>query len=133
MSFGYLPPEKPEKFIPKRSLHPYLEQLLKTATKGNVEVEYSVYENRMRLRCKVCFLSLTAPEMTTSNELDYGVQEFIKLHAHVGGPTTGGYYPSSMSVSVSQTGVQVTTQIVPEVVQPKKTKLLKIATGRKFR
>lgn len=66
------------------SIHAYLEQLLKTATKGNVTVEYALHVSRMRLACKVCDMQLTTRE-PEGTELDYSVQEFIKIHAHVGG------------------------------------------------
>lgn len=66
------------------SIHAYLEQLLKTATKGNVTVEYALHVSRMRLACKVCDMQLTTRE-PEGTELDYAVQEFVKIHAHVGG------------------------------------------------
>ena len=67
------------------SIHAYLEQLLKTATGGNVTVAYALHVARMQLSCRICGMTLTAPEPEGSSDLDYGVQEFIKLHAHAGG------------------------------------------------
>jgi len=66
------------------SIHAYLEQWLETATKGNVEVTYALHVARMRLVCKVCEEQLTAPE-PLGTEVSYSVQEFVKIHAHVGG------------------------------------------------
>jgi hypothetical protein len=59
----------------------YMTQWLQTATNGTVHGEFSLMHNRMRLRCLKCGLTLTcpSPEGTT---IDYGVQEFVKLHAH---------------------------------------------------
>lgn len=62
----------------------YIRQLLKTATKGNVTVEYALHVDRMKLMCSVCDSQLTTAEPEGTN-LDYGIQEFIKIHAHVGG------------------------------------------------
>ena len=67
------------------SIHAYLEQLLKTATGGNVTVAYALHVARMQLSCRICGMTLTAPEPEGSSDLDYGVQKFIKLHAHAGG------------------------------------------------
>jgi hypothetical protein len=38
----------------------------------------------MRLTCKVCQEQLIVPE-PEGTEVSYGVQEFVKIHAHVGG------------------------------------------------
>jgi hypothetical protein len=59
----------------------YVTQWLQTATNGTVTGEFSLMHNRMRLRCLKCGLTLTAPE-PTGTTIDYGVQEFVKLHAH---------------------------------------------------
>lgn len=66
------------------SVHAYLEQYVKTATKGKVKVEYALHVCRVRLVCTECQMTLTASE-PTGTELDYGIQEFVKLHAHTGG------------------------------------------------
>jgi len=65
----------------------YMTQWLLTATKGTVTGEFSLRHNRMRLRCLKCGQTLTCPtpEGTT---IDYGVQEFVKLHAHKAGSWT---------------------------------------------
>src|SRR5713226_1273145 len=82
-----------------KAFHPYFDQLLKTATKGNVVAVYAIHQSRMRLECSVCESQLTVSE-PEGTELDYGVQEFIKIHAHVGGHkdkpkcTCGGPYIS---------------------------------------
>ena len=67
------------------SVHAYLEQYVKTATGGKVKIEYALAVNRMRLTCSVCGLSLTAAEPQVANEIDYGVQQFVDIHAHRGG------------------------------------------------
>lgn len=62
----------------------YIDQYVKTATKGKVVVEHSLFQNRMKLWCKECDQSLTVPHPKSADEVDYGMQEFIKLHAHTG-------------------------------------------------
>lgn len=59
----------------------YITQWLETATKGTVVPEFSLFNNRMRLRCLKCKQTLTVirPEGTT---IDYGIQQFVTLHAH---------------------------------------------------
>ena len=73
-------------------IHAYLEQYVKTATKGKVEVEWALHVSRMRLVCNECCMTLTCSE-PTGTTVDYGVQEFVKLHAHTGGhkDTPTGY------------------------------------------
>ncbi len=66
------------------SVHAYLEQYIKTATKGNVEVTYALHVSRLRLNCKVCQEQLTAPDLVET-EVSYSIQEFVKIHAHTGG------------------------------------------------
>jgi hypothetical protein len=138
------------------SVHAYLEQFVKIATKGKVRIEYALHVQRMRLECTVCGMTLTAaePEGTT---VDYGVQEFVKLHAHTGGhkdmatdptqwpvgkamtadfkPVTGGfgYVPLPPSANVLLKNIQMPGEAVVAVKPLKKEKPLKIATGRKFR
>lgn len=65
-------------------VHAYLEQYVKTATNGKVKIDYALHVARMRLACETCGMTLTAAE-PTGTDVDYGVQEFVKLHAHVGG------------------------------------------------
>lgn len=67
------------------NIQTYYEQLVKTATKGKVEVEFSLFTKRMRLYCKECKVSLTSDEPENVTTVDYSVGEFIKLHAHTGG------------------------------------------------
>lgn len=59
----------------------YMEAFCKTATNGNVTVNFAWFANRMELFCNKCKQTLTAakPEDTT---VDYAVQEFVKLHLH---------------------------------------------------
>jgi hypothetical protein len=66
----------------------YMTKWLKDSTGGKVVGEFSLFNSRMRLRCTECDLTLTAPE-PTGTTIDYGVQEFVKLHSHVGGHQTG--------------------------------------------
>lgn len=107
--------------MPMQNVNLYLDQLLQTATKGNVTAVYALYVNRMQLSCKVCNSQLTAPEPVAPHELDYGVQEFIKIHAHLGG------HKAMKAVVIAPTAVTFDFKPV------QKGKLLKIATGRKFR
>jgi len=66
----------------------YLEQLIRVATKGNVTFEEALFVNRLKFRCKKCDMTLTAPAPESATELDYSVQEFIKIHAHLGNHCT---------------------------------------------
>ena len=109
----------------------YFNQLLETATKGNVTVVYAAHADRMQLHCKVCDQQLTAPwQMGT--EIDYSVQEFIKMHAHVGGHV--GYKKSGLTGGWEkyQPGQVIPLTADFKHVSPVK-KPLKISTGRKFR
>lgn len=63
----------------------YLTQLCKVATKGNVTVEESWFTARLKFQCHKCFQTLTTNFPEASNEIDYQIQEFIKIHAHTGG------------------------------------------------
>ena len=62
----------------------YMEQWLKTATKGNVRFTMAFLTNRMHLHCDVCHVGLTCPKPEDANTIDYAVQEYVKLHAHKG-------------------------------------------------
>lgn len=63
----------------------YMEQWLKTATKGNVRFTMASLTNRMHLHCDVCNIGMTTPKPTSAFAIDYAVQEYVKLHAHTGG------------------------------------------------
>jgi len=63
----------------------YVVQWLETATKGNVIVTFAFVTNRMQLHCKICNCEHTCRKPESNDEIDYSVQEFVKLHAHVGG------------------------------------------------
>lgn len=63
----------------------YMEQWLKTATKGNVRFTMAFLTNRMHLHCDVCNVGLTCEKPVDANTIDYAVQEYVKLHAHTGG------------------------------------------------
>jgi len=63
----------------------YMEQWLKTATKGNVRFTMAFLTNRMHLHCDVCNIGLTYEKPIDANTIDYAVQEYVKLHAHTGG------------------------------------------------
>ncbi len=62
----------------------YMEQWLKTATKGNVRFTMAFLTNRMHLHCDVCNVGLTCEKPIDANTIDYAVQEYVKLHAHTG-------------------------------------------------
>lgn len=140
----------------------YIDQLLLTATKENVIAEHALYTDRMCLFCKVCKAQLTVPE-PDGDSLDYGVQEFIKIHSHVGGhkakpictcggPKTGpegtfgqahhDWCPAYVYVkpvtldfkTVESEEARIKRDIVAlNPISKPKSKILKIATGRKFR
>lgn len=63
----------------------YLTQLCETATKGNVTVEESWLTLRLKFHCHKCFQTLTTKVPDSANEIDYQIQEFVKIHAHTGG------------------------------------------------
>lgn len=63
----------------------YMEQWLKTATKGNVRFTMAFLTHRMHLHCDVCHVGMTCKKPVDANTIDYAVQEYVKLHAHTGG------------------------------------------------
>ena len=63
----------------------YMEQWLKTATKGNVRFAMAFLTNRMHLHCDVCNIGLTCEKPVDAQTIDFAVQEYVKLHAHKGG------------------------------------------------
>ena len=63
----------------------YMEQWLKTATKGNVHFTMAFLTNRMHLHCDVCNIGLTCEKPVNAQTIDFAVQEYVKLHAHKGG------------------------------------------------
>lgn len=63
----------------------YMEQWLKTATKGNVRFTMAFLTNRMHLHCDVCNSGMTCEKPKEVQTIDYAVQEYVKLHAHTGG------------------------------------------------
>lgn len=67
--------------------HTYITQWLETATGGNVKVEFALIADRVRFKCLKCGLTHTAPAIKDSTCIDFGIQEFVKLHAH----KTGGW------------------------------------------
>lgn len=62
----------------------YMEQWLKTATKGNVRFTMAFLTNRMHLHCDVCNVGMTCSKPVDDQTIDFAVQEYIKLHAHTG-------------------------------------------------
>lgn len=64
------------------SVHAYLETFVRTATKGNVVIDYALHVERMRLRCNLCQSQLTVSIPSADTDIDYPIQEFVKCHAH---------------------------------------------------
>lgn len=62
----------------------YINQWLHTATLGKVVSHFAWGTNRMQLKCNVCEQQLTAKVPESSDQIDYGVQQFVKTHAHKG-------------------------------------------------
>ena len=62
----------------------YLEQWLKTAGRGNLELEYATQEPRMRIHCN-CGATYTCPIPEDETNVDWGIQEFVRTHAHITG------------------------------------------------
>ena len=130
----------------------YMEQWLKTATKGNVRFTMAFLTNRMHLHCDVCNVGLTCEKPVDANTIDYAVQEYVKLHAHTGGhgdewkcemcgqwtkePLTG---PSGHGLTCKAIVHQMVGKQVPTVVEhtppPKSAPVSDVFEdkGRKFR
>lgn len=83
----------------------YMTQWLATATKGNVVPEFSLLNNRMRLRCLNCGMCHTspAPEGTT---VDHSIQEFVRLHAHNAGTWTCYNCAKQLTCSLTEHAVE---------------------------
>ena len=120
----------------------YVDQYVKTATDGNVQVTYVANVDRMMLGCKVCYQMLTCSLPPSDAEMDWAMQEFVKLHRHA---------PSDPVKKILGIDI-ITTDENPEGTIPKKNyttfsqpkavtadfKPVKkddwgISTGRKFR
>ena len=67
----------------------YMDKFVDMASDGNVVTDYAFDVDRMRLWCKACNLTLIAPILDPP-KVDFGVQEFVKLHLHKGGYSTTG-------------------------------------------
>lgn len=67
------------------NIQTYYQQLVETATKGKVTIEFAWHIKRMQLYCTECEVTLTTNEPEGVTTVDYSVGEFIKLHAHTGG------------------------------------------------
>lgn len=63
----------------------YFDQWLATATGGKVIAHFAFLQNRVQLKCNVCEMILTAPRPATAADIDYSIQEFVKIHSHTGG------------------------------------------------
>lgn len=63
----------------------YFDQWLATATGGKVIAHFAFLQNRVQLKCNVCEMMLTAPRPATAADIDYSIQEFVKIHSHTGG------------------------------------------------
>lgn len=63
----------------------YFDQWLATATGGKVTAHFAFLQNRVQLKCNVCEMMLTAPRPATAADIDYSIQEFVKIHSHTGG------------------------------------------------
>lgn len=67
-----------------QTIESYMHQWLKTASGGRVKVIFATQTDRMTLYCDKCDQSLTAQIPATPYMSDFGVQQFVKLHAHNG-------------------------------------------------
>jgi len=65
----------------------YITKWLETATKGNVFCVKAMFTNRLQFVCSTCSLVLTTSTdaVKADGTVDYSLQEFVKIHAHVGG------------------------------------------------
>jgi hypothetical protein len=66
---------------------PYITQWLSTATGKNVICQKAMLQDRLMFTCARCDQSLTTTTsvVKTDGTVDYGLQEFVKIHAHKGG------------------------------------------------
>ena len=66
---------------------PYITQWLQTATGKNVICQKAMLQDRLMFTCARCGQSLTTTTsaVKTDGTVDYGLQEFVKIHAHKGG------------------------------------------------
>lgn len=66
---------------------PYITQWLETATGKNVLCQKAMMQDRLMFMCTLCCQSLTTTTdaVKTDGTVDYGLQEFVKIHAHKGG------------------------------------------------
>ena len=68
----------------------YINQWLKTATDGNVVYERAFATDRAMFFCKKCNQTLILPGTgVEGTKVDYALQEFVKIHSHLGGHATG--------------------------------------------
>lgn len=129
-------------FQPTTSISAYVDQYVKIATNGNVNVSYAQLVDRMQLGCKVCQQTLTCPLPSSDAEMDWATQEFVKLHRHIAVQplTTGEGTPTQITWSSPEGTIpkkNYTTFSKPKAVtadfKPVKKDDWGISTGRKFR
>jgi hypothetical protein len=72
---------------PFSSVDAYVEQWLKIATKGNVVSHRALYQDRIQFKCLTCeqTLTVTTDAIQMDGTVAYCLQQFINIHAHVGG------------------------------------------------
>lgn len=110
------------------SISAYVDQYVKTATDGNVQVAYAASVDRMQLGCTVCYQTLTCPLPPSAAEMDWAMQEFVKLHRHVI-DSPEGKIPSTKAGWIAP--APVTADFKP--VKAKSKPDWGIESGRKFR
>lgn len=67
------------------SVRAYVDQLVKVAGKGKITVEYALHTGRMKLGCQTCDVTMTTYEPSSSDKIDYSIQNFLSIHGHNGG------------------------------------------------
>lgn len=82
----------------------YFDQWLQTATGGKVVPHWAFVTNRLQLKCNVCEAMLTTKQPESSTDIDYGIQEFVKIHAHTGDPCDHMLNGSSAWLEIPHTG-----------------------------
>jgi hypothetical protein len=122
----------------------YINQWLLTATKGKVTAETSWFQDRLKFSCHDCGLTLTTSTdaVKADGTVDYGLQEFVKLHAHVGGhkSETLTAYENILKIAELKAKATKAKEVIDHVAGDLKTtptalrdKVLTQPTGRKFR
>ena len=109
----------------------YLDQWLSIAGNGNLEYQCAAVADRVMFICTLCEGQYTVPSGgLDASTVDYGVQEFVRLHRHDG---KWGDVVSPVTQTSTVAPLPLTPIVAPLTLDFKPVKVLKTVTGRKFR